>query len=857
VTMNSQVNVVRPADERPPPERWPVRAGTVPPLAHYFTPRPETGFDLTAIPAAGQTAVLTPPAQPETAAGPIAATSTGTASALAVRRTTGTASPLAGAVATGTASAQAGTGGTGKTQLASALARHLWDSAAVDLLAWVPAVSRDSIITGYVQAGAAAGAPGGGEPPERAAASFLDWLAGTDRPWLLVLDDLTDIVDLDELWPRGAAGRVVVTTRLPAAAVRGPGRTIVEVGTFSPREALAYLTGSLYPDQRAGAIDLAGDLGCLPLGLALAAAVIADAGVDCGQYRAHLAERNRQMSVPQADRYAQIAAATWSIALDQADSTGPPGLARAALALVALLDSTGVPGAVLTSRPACDCICGPGATGTPADESQVRGVLDRLSQVGLVTLDPESAARTVGLHSLVQATARQVIPPAMLELSAAAAASALLQAWPSGDRDPLVAQALRDCTASLHRAAADLLWTGEAGGSGAAHPVLLRAGESLDRSRLPGLAISYWRAMVGTGTRILGPSHASTLLARDRLAAACEAAGRPQDAAAALANSVAERERALGRDHPESLSARSSLAHAHLAAGRSDEAILLYESTLADRGRVLGPDHPDTLASRGDLAAAYRSAGRMQAAVSALQAALSDREAILGPDDPQTLAACADLAAALHEWGQVREAVPLYERALADRERVLGPDHPDTMTARANLAYAYRSADRLKDALPVYRQALADRDRVLGPDDPDTLTSLANLASAYHSARMLKPAIPLYEQALDARERTQGPDHPDTLAARGNLASAYHSAGRIALAIPLYEQTLHDYERLMGRDHVNTLTSRANLASAYHTMGRFTEAIAVFEHTLADCERYLPAGHPMTQTIRENLEAAR
>lgn len=849
--MNSQVNVDRLADERPPPERWPVRAGTVPPLAQWFTPRPETGFDLAATPAAGETAVLTPPAQPETAAGPVAATSTGTASALAVTRATGTASPLAGAVGTGTASAAAGTGGTGKTQLAAALAHFMWDSAAVDLLAWVPAVSRDSIITGYVQAGAAVGAPGGGEPQEPAAASFLDWLAGTDRPWLLVLDDLTDIVDLDELWPRGAAGRVVVTTRLPAAAVRGPGRKILEVGTFSAREALGYLTASLYPDQRAGAIDLAGDLGCLPLGLALATSVIADTGVDCGQYRAHLAERNRQMSVPQADGYAKIVAATWSIALDLADSAGPAGPARAALALVALLDSSGVPGAVLTSRAACDYICGHGATGTPADESRVRGVLDRLSQVGLVTLDPESAARTVGLHSLVQATARQVIPPAMLELTAAAAASALLEAWPLGDRDPLVAQALRDCTASLHRAAADLLWTPEA------HPVLLRAGQSLDRSRLPGLAISYWRAMVGTGTRILGPSHASTLRARDHLAAACEAAGRPQDAVAALENSLAERERALGRDHPESLSARSSLAHAHLAAGSSDEAILLYESTLADRDRLLGPEHPDTMASRGDLAAAYRSAGRMQAAVSALERALSDREAILGRDDPQTLAACADLAAALHEWGQVREAVPLYERTLADRERVLGPDHADTMAARANLAYAYRSAERLKDALPVYRRALADRERVLGPDHPDTLTSLANLASAYHSARMLKPAIPLYEQALDARERTQGPDHPDTLAARGNLASAYHSSGRIALAIPLYEQTLHDYERLMGRAHVNTLTSRANLASAYHTMGRSTEAIAVFEHTLADCERYLPEGHPMTQTIRENLEAAR
>ena len=778
----------------------------MPPPAEYFSTRPETGFELEAKLAAGETVVLTSPA---------------------------------------------GTGGTGKTQLAAALARFLWDSAAVDLLAWVPAVSRDSIIAGYRQAGAAVGAPGGGASPEWAAAGFLDWLAGTSRPWLLVLDDLTDLIDLDGLWPWGEAGRVVVTTRLPAAAVRGPERTILEVGTFSPREALSYLTASLYPEQRTQAVDLAGDLDCLPLGLSLARAAIADTRVDCGHYRTHLAERNRQMSVPQADRHAKIVAAAWSISLDQADSTVPADQARAALALIALLDSGGIPGAVLTSPAACDYVLGRAVTGRPADESQVRGVLGRLSQLGLVTLSPEIAARTAGMHSLIQATVRQVIPPAMLKVSAAAAASALLQVWPQGDYDPLLAQALRDCTASLHRAAADLLWTPEA------HPVLLRAGQSLDRAGLPSLAISYWRAMVGTGTRILGSSHASTLLARDHLAAACEAAGRPQEAVAALEVSVAERERALGRDHPESLSARSRLAHAYLAAGRLDYAILLYESTLADQDRLLGPGHPDTMTSRGGLAAAYRSAGRMQAAVAVLQRTLSDRQAILGPDHPQTLAACSDLAAALHAWGKVGDAVPLYERALADRQRVLGPDHPDTLTARASLAYAYRSADRLDDALPAFRRALADRKRVLGPDHADTLTSLGNLASACHTAHMVTAAIPLYEQALDARERTQGTDHPDTMAARGDLASGYHSAGRFALAIPLYEQTLRDYERVLGPDHLHTLASRANLASAYDGMGRHTEAVAAFEAALADCEQYLPPRHPMTETIREHLEAAR
>ena len=89
-------------------------------------------------------------------------------------------------------------GGTGKTQLAAALARSLWGSGGVDLLAWVPAASRDSVITGYAQAQAATGALEGGaagtaDTPEADADSFLVWLADTGRPWLVVLDDLADL----------------------------------------------------------------------------------------------------------------------------------------------------------------------------------------------------------------------------------------------------------------------------------------------------------------------------------------------------------------------------------------------------------------------------------------------------------------------------------------------------------------------------------------------------------------------------------------------------------------------------------------------------------------------------------------
>jgi len=809
------VIITRPADAGQPswPAPWPVRSGPVPPLAECFSTRPETGPSGTQALRPGGTVVLTQPA-PLEAGGHSPAT----------------------------------LGGTGKTQLAAAIALSAWRAGDIDLLAWVQAGSRDATLSGYTAALAAAEIPGARANPRAAAASFLAWLAETSRPWLLVLDDVTDASDLDGLWPSGPAGLVLITTRLPAAVMDGAGRTIVEVGPFSPREAVGYLTARLRePDMRAGAPDLASDLGCLPLSLAMASAVIADTKSDCRSYRERLAERERQVPAAVTGEQPRTMAAAWSLSLDRADAIAPPRTAGYALAVVALLDAAGVPEAVLTSRSARGYICGAGSAGAPADQAQVRSVFDSLARVGLVTIDAECPPRTVRAHGRVQAAIRQVITQEGLGQAAAAAANALLQAWPPADRDPELAQALRDCAVSLHRAAAEPLWTPDV------HPVLLRAGHSLDRAGLHDVAVAYWQHLFETGRRILGDDHLSTVRVRDGLAAAYLSAGRAAEAAVANEQSLADRERVLGADHPDTLTSCGNFARACLAAGRAADAVPLYQRALAGREQALGPDDPATVAARGDLAAAYLEAGQPQQAIDMLRPMYGDREAVMGAGHPETLAACGELAAALHSGGRLAEAIPLYERVLAGREEALGATHPDTMAARANLAHAYRSADRMKQALPVYERVLADRERALGPDHPDTLASMANLASAYLSAGRLKLALPLCEQVLDRRERRDGPDHPAVLAARGDLASAYHASGRLAQAIPVYERTLQDHERIMGKDHPGTVTARANLASAYHTVGWQTAAVALRQHTRQD----EPAGRDLGRAPGEQDAAER
>jgi len=787
-------------------------SGIVPPLADSYYTRVETGPDLATRLYPGETVVLVHGAE--------------------------------------TDSARMAQGGTGKTQLAVEFAHAVWNGRLVEVLVWVTATNSESVIIGFAQAANTVDASNPSEDAEVSAARFVSWLAHTKRPWALIIDDLADVADLEGLWPSGSSGRTLITTRLPAASFESKDVRLIPVSGLSRREALSYLSSRLtdHPDQRIEALDLGEDLNGLPLALAQATSVINARQLGCREYRSLLSERRAHMTG--VDGASAPVLATWSLAAECAHELPPAGLAWPTLVLAAMMDYHGIPGAVLTSPAACSYIAGRPSTAGGADQNMVRAAINNLAAVGLVTIDPASPVRTVQMHASVQAAVRAWLPQTDLEQVVLAAADALLETWPEGDGGPQLDQALRDCTATLRANDSGMLWKTEA------HPLLFRAGLSLENSRLTDAAITYWQSMLATSTRLLGPAHANSVVARDRVAAAYESAGRPSEAISVFQAALADRERNQGPEHAETIAARGHLAHAYQSAGRPADAVALYERTVADSERLLGPSHQVTLGSRASLADAYQTAGKLNEAISANELLLSDAERHLGAGHPTTLAARSSLATAYAAAGRHRDAIDQYERALADQERMHGRDHPEAIAARANLASAFRTAGKMKDAIGQYERVLADRERVEGTDHPDTIAARANLAYAYRSAGRLREAIPQYERTLADREQIQGRDHRDTLTARSNLAVCYQQARRLTEAIPHYERALADSERMLGAGDMETLTTRCNLASAYYTVGRLSDVVPVLQRALSDCERYLGPDHQMTQTVRENLDAA-
>ncbi|MFF3950546.1 tetratricopeptide repeat protein [Streptomyces sp. NPDC001902] len=766
-----------------------------------------------------------------------------------------------------------GGGGVGKSQLAAALAQQAL-AAGTELVVWVNAADMAQVVTGYAAAALGVQADGArGEDAESDARAFKRWLASTSRSWLVVLDDVADTESIKLWWPpswSNGDSRVLATSRRRDALMSGGGRAVVDVGTYAPDEAVAYLRQRFTDTDMsrlldAQATDLLCELGHLPLALSHAAAYMINEDVPCASYlRLFTDQRSRleAMLPPEADTegYGRPVAAALLLALDAVRRRDPVGVAAPALCLTAHLDPVGHPlslwaDAAVTGYLSAHRSMPSGPADTLVEPAEVtaeraRFVLRLLHQYSLITFGSEDGARGVSMHALTARAARENAPANLVTAAVPAAADALAAIWPESDHtDWDLAAVLRANTVTLAAVSGDLLWQRDG------HPVLGRAGASLWGAGLYTAAVSYFERLAADAERLLGGEHAETLEARSALATAYRMAGRLEEAISRGEWAAADAERLLGDDHPTTVRAYANLANSYALAGRTAEAIAIGTRVVTELERLRDQDAPDTVLARSNLAAYYSQAGRTAEAIAIGTRVVTEHERLWHQDAPATVLARSNLAAYYTQAGRTAEAIALGERVVADRERILEPDHPDALASRSILAGSYAEAGRAAEAIALGERVVADRERILGEGHPTTLESRVNLAGYYHRAGRTGEAITLTERAVADAERLLGNDDPVAVVARGNLAALHFETGHVDEAIVLGERVVADAERILGTGHPDTRRIRDCLADTYRASGRLDDAIDAAQLNVAEAERLLGEDHPDTVRARIALAA--
>lgn len=628
----------------------------------------------------------------------------------------------------------AGLGGVGKTQVAADYAEHLWSAGHLDLLIWTNATSRGEIVASYSDV--AADLVGVEDPdPERGARRLLEVLATLEARWLVVLDDLRNPADLHGLWPpRTSTGQTVVTTRRQDAALRGRGRTLIEVDVFTAGEAIAYLEDVLtdQPQLRPGAIDLTAALGRLPLALAQAAAYLLDRNLSCADYLTRWIDRRRTLFtlVPEPeglpDEYRATIAVTWSLSIEQANRLEPVGVARPILELASFLDPNGTPTDLFAAPVSVAFVAH--AVGRAVSAEDIHDGLGCLCRLSLITTVSGVRWREVRVHRLVERATRDAMPLDHFRVVARSAAVALLHVWPPTEREGGVGEALRANATALIDTGGEHLWSPDISG------VWFRLGRSLGTAGLSIEARDYYARLREAARAHLGGDHRVTLATRGHFGRWQGESGDVAGAVGTLAQLLEDVMRVLGPEDADTLTTRANLAYYRGESGDTAAALAELKTVLDDRMRVLGADHPDVIIARSNLARMRGEAGDPVGAVEEFGSMLPDAVRILGLDHPHTLIARGNLAYYRRESGDIAGATADYEHLLVDTLRALGPDSLNALAIRSNLAALRGQSGDIEGAIAAYESLISDTERVLGRHNPHTLATREHLTDLQNRA---------------------------------------------------------------------------------------------------------------------------
>jgi eukaryotic-like serine/threonine-protein kinase len=282
-----------------------------------------------------------------------------------------------------------------------------------------------------------------------------------------------------------------------------------------------------------------------------------------------------------------------------------------------------------------------------------------------------------------------------------------------------------------------------------------------------------------------------------------------------------------------------------------------YDETLALWKQVNGGrPNATTVNVAGNLAYTLYRLGKYDEAERTAKQAVADGEQVLKPEAPELLWALSSLAVVESAFGRNDEAIAVFRRIATARVRAQGPEHKDTLRARYNLAVALSQAHQFPESEKILRELQPIQARVLGPDSPEAATLAATLAHALNGQKKYAEGIAEMKRALDIATRSLGPDHPTTLTIMNNLGDDCVTAGQFAEGERYLRQALAGREKVIGPDHPWTFTTRLALASALLNQGKAQEVPPLILPWLDAAKAKIPAADPSLNIAYENLAVA-
>ena len=504
-------------------------------------------------------------------------------------------------------------------------------------------------------------------------------LARAAAGWIVVFDNVPDLAAVEAFLPPAGPGRVLVTSQ----SQHWPAGWDLEVPVLGAEVAARFLVNRTGDVDQGAALELAEELGGLPLALEQAAAYMQATGTPLVRYLPLFRARQADLLTRgEAAGHREHTAATLGLALTRLERDAPA--AAGLLRLLAFLAPEPAPlGLLLASDDAGQKLGEETAEGLGPLLGDPVATGDAVAALRRYSLVTQAGDGLLQVHRLVQAVTRAQLTPGEAAQWERAAAALVGSAVPA---DAQLPETWPACAALLPHARSVLSLTSIG---------IWQMAEYLgySGSYLAARDLTARIADAHRDSEDYGPEHPRALTARHNFAYWTGEAGDPAGARDQLTALLRTRERVQGPEHPHTLATRHARARWAGAAGDAVGTRDQFAALLPVLDRVQGPEHPDTLTARHNLAHWTGEAGDPAGARDQLTALLRTRERVLGPEHPVTLGTRFSLA---YRTGEARDAAGARDQfaaLLPVLERILGPEHPSTLAARDQFAYWIEQAE--------------------------------------------------------------------------------------------------------------------------------------------------------------------
>lgn len=776
-----------------------------------------------------------------------------------------------------------GAGGLGKSQLViEYVYLHQQD---FDLIWWIPAERPAQIQSALVELAARLDLPVP-STANTAVPAVLEALR-IGRPysnWLLIFDNAEDPDDVEQFFPKGGPGSIVVTSR--NSAWRDVASSL-QVDVFERQESIELLRRR-GPDLAVDDADrLAAALGDLPLAIEQAAAWRAETRMPADEYLELLdASRPALDDESVQQDYPELVAAAWNVSLNWLREQD---LSALRLLQVCAFFAPEPIGKVLLSKPRALRIH-PDLDPLVRNPVRLNRAIRTIGRLSLARIDHRT--NSFQMHRLVQRVLIDQMDPADRDALRHGAHMLLAGNDPDQPDDAdhwpryaelyphIVASGAEQCGNDLvrdmvlneakylwrwgdHLAARDLsqrAWTAWTADGGGADPDSLRMASWLGFMHF---VVGDYAAAASINARTLelyrqtlGDDQEETLYAIGAVAADHRVAG---DFAGALERSLVVYDHAkqnFGEDEPFTLRAAHNLAVSMRLSGLFGRALQLDEQTYQRLVQIYGTDHPDSLSTFGGINLDRRELGDYIAAHANQENVVATARRVLKYDDhPDLLRQSHMLASFRRKAGHHHDALDLSSDVLRRFRTRYGDGHPDTVLAMLTFSIDQRLTGDLRAAREAAEAAVEGLRRLYGENHPHTAGAQVDLAVTLRLLGECEQARDLDQAALARLTNRLGTSHALVLAARINLASDHYELGDYAEAHALDADTLTQARQVLGSSHPTTLVCALNLAMDLRDLGREAEASMLFDTSLEQLRQTLGVRHPAVAAVGAGVRA--